>query len=212
MMGYAALEQLCRQYELKRSLEFNKIKLDSAKTNVALAVGATKGLVLPKSKTNAAIDLAAATSHQDNLETVISNSERELAKLENVFSNHKEDQIDFFVTLTKLMVLANDLDEIVYSRVLGKSVANMNDATQILHNAYRALYEITHALTLPVAIHSDYADHLSLVSRQLLSNATMWYPPLARFRSFSTHKKASIVDPHWQPEQVPNTMKRVHEV
>ncbi|ORY51104.1 hypothetical protein BCR33DRAFT_713025 [Rhizoclosmatium globosum] len=231
MIGHSALDQLCRQYvhltnkvseaaqspeakrilELKRSIELKKIKLDDAKTEVDLATAATKGLVFAKSKTKTANALAVATSNQVDLETLISNNERELLKLENVFSNHKEAQIEWFVVLTKLMVVANDLDEIVYSRVLDKSVTMFNDAAQNLHNAFRALYEVSHALDVPASLNPEYAENLAVLSRQIVSNAVMWHQPLARFSSFSLCKKKFVFEPHWRPEQAAITTKRAHQ-
>ncbi|ORY51095.1 hypothetical protein BCR33DRAFT_713015 [Rhizoclosmatium globosum] len=177
MIGHSALDQLCRQY----------VHLTNKVSEAAQSPEAKRILELKRSIELKKIKLDDAKTEGTS-------------KAENVFSNHKEAQIEWFVVLTKLMVVANDLDEIVYSRVLDKSVTMFNDAAQNLHNAFRALYEVSHAL-----------DNLAVLSRQIVSNAVMWHQPLARFSSFSLCKKKFVFEPHWRPEQAAITTKRAHQ-
>ncbi|KAJ3278809.1 hypothetical protein HDU79_001171, partial [Rhizoclosmatium sp. JEL0117] len=79
-----------------------------------------------------------------------------------------------------MMVLANDLDEIVYSKVLDQAVADYYDTLQTLRNATNAARQVRHAAFAEQPIADTDGSRFSCSQSQafLLSNAAAAYSPL----------------------------------
>ncbi|KAJ3062765.1 hypothetical protein HDU99_005107, partial [Rhizoclosmatium hyalinum] len=139
----------------------NKIAWHSAKLDTSAATAALAALprFAKDRKSQAEQSLALAQSRQNALELAIASEDNQLAKLELGLTNYKRVHTEWVHVLSKMMMAANDLDEMLYSKILHQAVEYANHIPYSFET-YESMY--------------FYFYHV-------MTNAAMMYRPLIRF-------------------------------
>ncbi|KAJ3083369.1 hypothetical protein HDU99_010451 [Rhizoclosmatium hyalinum] len=212
MIGQSALEQLCRQYvvitnkvatatkspaalsqskginELRQSIIKNKSALNdaiNATFGATAAINTMSKFTTTQVKAQRQQNLISAQQREAKLRSDISAEESLLAKLESGEGVNAGFLNEWFLITSKLLVVANDLDEIVYTKILEQVVSEYYETVKETYDVVNALRQVSYSIfaydtfSPNIAASDEYYSIFMVYSAQHLSNAVAIYPPLA---------------------------------
>ncbi|KAJ3297791.1 hypothetical protein HDU79_002265 [Rhizoclosmatium sp. JEL0117] len=167
--------------DLKESRFRNKIAWHSAKLDTSAATAALAALprFAKDRKSQAEQSLALAQSRQNALELAIASEDNQLAKLELGLTNYKRVHTEWVHVLSKMMMAANDLDEMLYSKILHQAVSAFHETVETYFDAANALRQVEYANHIPYSF--ETYESMYFYSYHVMTNAAMMYRPLIRF-------------------------------
>ncbi|ORY36473.1 hypothetical protein BCR33DRAFT_721996 [Rhizoclosmatium globosum] len=130
-------------------------------------------------------DLISAQQKEIKLQSDIAAQENLLERLVSQQTATTLAQNEWFVIVSKLMVLANDVDEIVYSKALDQSVSDYYETVKATYNAMNALRQVNYCVfaytnfSRKINYNDDPFPNYMVYLSHHLSNAVANYPSLA---------------------------------
>ncbi|ORY47013.1 hypothetical protein BCR33DRAFT_849019 [Rhizoclosmatium globosum] len=176
-----ALEQLCRRYvDLTQKVLEAEASPDSELANIQDLEQSIKSKKVTINEIKlTALKSTAAASRLAKLEARITKEEEQLATLKAQLMLYNKNQVDWTHTVSKFMLIANDLDERLYTEVLHQATLEYYDSFCTAHNAANALRHVGHAVFLESTHGEDFG---TVIHPVLIANATSLYPRLVRAR------------------------------